>query len=270
MTLSSSLARLHGTEQDSVNCAFYLKCGACRHGDTCDRNHQKPPFSTTLLIKHMWLNPYYIASVKPDTKIVQESFDEFYEEVFQELSKSGEVVEMVVCENTSEHITGNVYVQFDDEDIASDCMQSINQRFFAGRRLNVEYSPVRDFREALCKDFDESMCSRAGNCNFLHCIVPSAKLMTYLREKYGFLGHGGSMASAMASGGGGRDRDRDRRRDDRRSNRSWDDDRNYRNRDRGDDRNNGRDYKRRDDRDRDKGGDRVRRDVRDFNRRDRY
>ena len=26
------LARIHGTEEDKVNCPFYYKIGACRHG----------------------------------------------------------------------------------------------------------------------------------------------------------------------------------------------------------------------------------------------
>jgi len=31
------LARIHGTEEDKVNCPFYFKIGACRHGDKCSR-----------------------------------------------------------------------------------------------------------------------------------------------------------------------------------------------------------------------------------------
>lgn len=28
-----------------VNCSFYFKIGACRHGDRCSRLHNKPTFS---------------------------------------------------------------------------------------------------------------------------------------------------------------------------------------------------------------------------------
>jgi len=28
-----------------VNCSFYFKIGACRHGDKCSRLHNKPTFS---------------------------------------------------------------------------------------------------------------------------------------------------------------------------------------------------------------------------------
>jgi splicing factor U2AF subunit len=39
-------------------------------------------------------------------------FEEFYEEVFAELAKYGEVEEMHVCDNIGEHMIGNVYVKY--------------------------------------------------------------------------------------------------------------------------------------------------------------
>jgi hypothetical protein len=48
------LARIHGTEEDKVNCPFYFKIGACRHGEKCSRQHHKPPFSQTIIVPHMW------------------------------------------------------------------------------------------------------------------------------------------------------------------------------------------------------------------------
>lgn len=54
------LARIHGTEEDKVNCPFYFKIGACRHGDRCSRQHHRPPFSQTVIIQHMWQVFYII------------------------------------------------------------------------------------------------------------------------------------------------------------------------------------------------------------------
>lgn len=51
------LARIFGTEEDKVNCAFYYKIGACRHGDRCTRLHNKPLLSQTVLLKNMYVNP---------------------------------------------------------------------------------------------------------------------------------------------------------------------------------------------------------------------
>ena len=38
----------HGT------CPFYLKIGACRHGDQCSRHHIRPTSSPTLLLTHLY------------------------------------------------------------------------------------------------------------------------------------------------------------------------------------------------------------------------
>ncbi|CAH0365325.1 unnamed protein product [Pelagomonas calceolata] len=54
---ATHLARIHGTEEDKVNCPFYFKIGACRHGDRCSRQHHKPPFSQTMIVQHMYQNP---------------------------------------------------------------------------------------------------------------------------------------------------------------------------------------------------------------------
>ncbi|XP_008561448.1 PREDICTED: uncharacterized protein LOC103581374 [Galeopterus variegatus] len=40
-----------------VNCSFYFKIGACRHGDRCSRLHNKPTFSQTILIQNIYRNP---------------------------------------------------------------------------------------------------------------------------------------------------------------------------------------------------------------------
>ena len=43
-------------------------------------------------------------------------FEDFYEEVFTELAKFGELEEMVVADNIGEHMIGNVYVKYQSED----------------------------------------------------------------------------------------------------------------------------------------------------------
>ena len=70
-----------------MNCPFYFKIGACRHGDRCSRQHHRPPFSQTVLVKHMWVNPQsQIAAAGGDPATIDESksqdeFNDFYEEV---------------------------------------------------------------------------------------------------------------------------------------------------------------------------------------------
>ena len=130
-------------------------------GDKCSRQHHKPPFSQTLLVSHMWLNPMCaIASVGGDIGSIdqskfQEDFDEFYEEIFGELTKFGKIEDVQVCENLGDHMVGNVYAKFADEEYTEAALRALHGRFYAGRVLSCEYSPVTDFREARCRQFDE-------------------------------------------------------------------------------------------------------------------
>lgn len=34
--------------------------------------------------------------------------------------------------------------------------------------MTAEYSPVTDFREAKCRQYNEGACDRGGFCNFIH------------------------------------------------------------------------------------------------------
>uniref|UniRef100_Q8BGJ9-4 Isoform 4 of Splicing factor U2AF 26 kDa subunit n=1 Tax=Mus musculus TaxID=10090 RepID=Q8BGJ9-4 len=55
--MAEYLASIFGTEKDKVNCSFYFKIGACRHGDRCSRLHNKPTFSQTIVLLNLYRNP---------------------------------------------------------------------------------------------------------------------------------------------------------------------------------------------------------------------
>jgi hypothetical protein len=44
---------------------------------------------------------------------LQQDFDLFYEDIFMELAKYGEIEEMHVCDNVGDHLVGNIYIRFD-------------------------------------------------------------------------------------------------------------------------------------------------------------
>jgi len=217
-----------------VNCPFYFKMGACRHGDRCSRLHNRPTMSQTLLLANMYQNPALLAPNGPDgrpqqfdAQKAQEHFEEFYEDVFEELAQFGEIENLNVCDNLADHMVGNVYVKFRDETAAAAALQALQGRFYNGRPIIAEFSPVTDFREATCRQYEENSCARGGYCNFMHLKPISRDLRKHLFGRY-------------------RRRDDRDRRDDRR-----DRDRDYR--DRRDDR---RDRDRDDRRDRDRDRDR--------------
>ncbi|CAH0477757.1 unnamed protein product [Peronospora belbahrii] len=184
------LARIHGTEEDRVNCPFYFKIGACRHGDRCSRLHNKPVFSQTILVSHMYQNP--IAQViaqngdlaSLDQRQVDEEFEDFYEEIFEELCKFGKLEELNICDNLGDHLVGNVYAKYDDEEHAAAAQKSLYGRFYAGRPLVCEFSPVTDFREARCRQFDEGTCNRGGYCNFMHIKTVSRSMQRELERTF--------------------------------------------------------------------------------------
>lgn len=194
--MAEYLASIFGTEKDKVNCSFYYKIGACRHGDRCSRIHNRPSsgVTPTILLQNLYQNPQNVAQTPeggaPLTGIntvtdeeCQEHFDGFFEDVFVELEdKYGEIEEMNVCDNLGDHLVGNVYIKFRSEDDADKAVRDLNNRWFAGRPVYAELSPVTDFREACCRQYEMGECTRSGFCNFMHLKPISRDLR---RELYG-------------------------------------------------------------------------------------
>ncbi|XP_006899731.1 PREDICTED: splicing factor U2AF 26 kDa subunit [Elephantulus edwardii] len=171
--MAEYLASIFGTEKDKVNCSFYFKIGACRHGDRCSRLHNKPTFS---------------------------------QEVFTELQeKYGEIEEMNVCDNLGDHLVGNVYVKFRREEDAERAVTELNNRWFNGQAVHAELSPVTDFRESCCRQYEMGECTRGGFCNFMHLRPISRNLR---RQLYG---RGPRRRSPPRSHTGHRPRERNRR-----------------------------------------------------------
>lgn len=55
-------------------------------------------------------------------------FEDFYEEVFQELSQFGEIEDLLVCDNIGDHLLGCVYAKFTYEEEAIKCCEAIKNR----------------------------------------------------------------------------------------------------------------------------------------------
>ncbi|XP_072992303.1 splicing factor U2af small subunit B-like [Typha latifolia] len=188
--MAEHLASIFGTEKDRVNCPFYFKIGACRHGDRCSRLHNRPTISPTLLLSNMYHRPDMITpgvdaqgqSIEP--RKIQEHFEDFYEDIFEELSKFGEIETLNVCDNLADHMIGNVYVQFREEDQAAAAVRALQGRFYSGQPIIVDFSPVTDFREATCRQFEEDSCNRGGYCNFMHVKQIGRELRKKLFGRY--------------------------------------------------------------------------------------
>lgn len=177
-----SLFPLAQQKKHKQQCPFYFKIGACRHGDRCSRAHNKPSISPTVLLHNLWRSPAAEAAAraaaeaaetglpppppKPPTpdeeRRAQADFEDFYEDVFEELAQFGELEALHVCDNVADHLAGSVYAMFADEDDAAAAVEALRRRFYDGRPIVSEFSPVTDFREATCRQYEERCCARGG------------------------------------------------------------------------------------------------------------
>ncbi|KAJ8256156.1 hypothetical protein COCON_G00200200 [Conger conger] len=168
----------YGTEKDRANCPFFLKTGSCRFGDRCSRVHVRPTASTTLMVKGMFVtfsmeqvhrDDYDTdASLEYSEDDVHQHFLDFYQDVLPEFRNVGKVVQFKVSCNFEPHLRGNVYVQFETEDQCREAFVKFNGRYYAGKQLQCEFSPVTRWKTAICGLFDRNKCPKGKHCNFLH------------------------------------------------------------------------------------------------------
>ncbi|CAD5211095.1 unnamed protein product [Bursaphelenchus xylophilus] len=198
------LASIYGTEKDKVNCSFYFKIGACRHGDKCSRTHNMPTFSQTVLLKNLYHNPVIdmrqadaFSKVGQANTEEQKFFDDFFEEIFMEIDEK--------------------------EEDAEKCVKGLENRWFNGEPIYAELSPVTDFREACCRQYELGGCQKGAFCNFMHLKPISRDLRRRLYGNRarspprgggggGRRGGGGPPRRDDYGGGGGRRRSRSPRR----------------------------------------------------------
>jgi len=129
----------------------------------------RPNFSQTILIPHLYAPPPAQAGEGGPVPVDDhEQFEDFYEEIMEEMGKFGEIETLCVLENLGDHMFGNVYIKFYSEEEAEKAVNALRGRYYAGRLVLAEYSPVTNFKEARCRQFDEGHCARGGYCNFMH------------------------------------------------------------------------------------------------------
>ncbi|GCB79597.1 U2 small nuclear ribonucleoprotein auxiliary factor 35 kDa subunit-related protein 2 [Scyliorhinus torazame] len=168
----------YGTEKDKSYCPFFLKTGSCRFGDRCSRKHVYPASSHTLLIRAMFITFGMEESRRDDydtdsglehsEEDIYQQFVEFYEDVLPEFKNIGKVVQFKVSCNYEPHLRGNVYIQYQKEEECQQAFALFNGRWYAGKQLQCEFSPVTRWKMAICGLYERRKCPRGKHCNFLH------------------------------------------------------------------------------------------------------
>ncbi|KAH6938445.1 hypothetical protein HPB50_009217 [Hyalomma asiaticum] len=147
-----------------------------RFGDwqyRCSRAHPRPDVSRTLLLRglysHLSLEQHHgDDSLETDERELQAHFEAFFWDVLEELRRAGTVCQVRVCRNLEPHLRGNVYVQYSSEEEAQRALTMLNGRYYAGRPVSCEFSPVDRWKSAVCGLFFRRACPKGRACNFLH------------------------------------------------------------------------------------------------------
>lgn len=186
------LARVFGTEEDPVNCSWFFKVGACRNGDNCRKRHNQPTSSETLLLPAMYPGTAESLAISHEAPwddtmydTAQAHLEAFYEDVFLTVAEYGEVEEVVILDNITPNLFGNVYVKYYHERSAAQALRGLTGRFYNGQLINAEFTPVADFREARCRTFHEKRCKLVDSCGFMHMKhIPRALKRRVVRQMY--------------------------------------------------------------------------------------
>ena len=95
----------------------------------------------------LYTNP---ATQNLDEKTASQEFINFYEDIYDELTKYGEIEELNVCDNVCEHMIGNVYVKYRREEEAEKALKALTGRFYGGKLTKYVAINLLSFRKAAC------------------------------------------------------------------------------------------------------------------------
>ncbi|KAI4465509.1 u2 snrnp auxiliary factor small subunit [Holotrichia oblita] len=160
--IPKQLQKVLETNPNKPICPFFKKVGACRFGDACSRNHQRPCISRILLIPNFYSHisldqsmesEYGSDSLEFESHERYSHFKEFFYDVLPELEKFGNIKQFEVCCNEEAHLRGNVYVEYSSSRVAMKAYRILQGRWYGGKQLNVEFCGLESWKNAICGEF---------------------------------------------------------------------------------------------------------------------
>ncbi|KAH8412710.1 hypothetical protein KR009_004883, partial [Drosophila setifemur] len=174
------LLRVLETHPSERPCEFFTRTNCCRYGHGCTFNHIRPMLARILLIRHFFSHSLLkgrsvhkeYASADEDLELTERDlrsdYDEFFEDAIKELEKFGTIVNFRAVRNTLEHLRGHVFVEYSHERAALRAFVNLQGRYYASRRLNVEFSNLKAWRGAVCGLSLTRKCPKGNSCGYLH------------------------------------------------------------------------------------------------------
>ena len=142
------------------------------------------------MFKHLYQNPAAAISLAEGNQVSDEEIKEaikhleqFYEEIFLELSNFGELKDLFVVDNLCDHLIGNVYAKFCDEKAAKNAYDSLQGKYYHSDLVDEEYCPIVNIKDGKCYKYEDGLCNKGPYCNFFHFKEISKSLIKSLKDE---------------------------------------------------------------------------------------
>ncbi|KAL6939156.1 hypothetical protein ACO0RG_002983 [Hanseniaspora osmophila] len=154
-------------------CSFFLTYGICRYGNNCTREHIEPQNSVTLLLERFYDKQLLLA----------QPFDALYLDIFQQMHNYGKILDLVVCENDTDHLRGNVYVRFEKTEDCLKAFHDINNKWYNKKPVYARLTNITRLSNLVCPVHSSGKACAKRNqnnepmeCFQLHVKSPSKNL----------------------------------------------------------------------------------------------
>ncbi|KAM8717003.1 hypothetical protein ACLKA7_003813 [Drosophila subpalustris] len=175
-TPPAELCRVVETHPEERLCEFFTRTNCCRYGNACTFNHKRPMLAKILLIRHFFTHPLLQADdtsteyanadehLELTDQDLRADYDEFFKDVVGEVEKFGKIINFRAVRNTLPHLRGHVFVEYAQERSALRAFINLQGRYYASKRLSVEFSNINTWRGAICA----RKCPKGYTCGYLH------------------------------------------------------------------------------------------------------
>lgn len=170
-------------KEPASTCELYEKTGSCPNDyipKCCPYKHPMKLMSRCLVFHHLYPNPEYFASFLPksDQSLIKNRYnlnfvDAFFLDVYAEFKLFGNVQDIIIASNITQHLYGNVYVRFNEPDEALACHKALEGRFYAGRKVTSSLLFVEKLTSLICEEESNGKCDNGTTCPCMHPFIIS-------------------------------------------------------------------------------------------------